>query len=91
MKGNKKTIRLTESELRKIVKESVNNVLNEEMSQDYDKALKQVLAKAFSNLDDDEKIFLSDLLNHQTWDVVYAALAILKPSRLYEGKHTTQS
>lgn len=70
---------LNESKLRKIIKESVKKALKEEISNDYYESLKQVLAKSFSNLNDNEKIFLYDLLNEQTWEVVYAALSILKP------------
>ena len=72
-------MKINESQLRKIIKESVKNVLNEELSNDHYKELKQLLAKSFSNLNDDEKTFLYDLLNKQTWEVVYAALSVLKP------------
>jgi hypothetical protein len=75
----KKTIKLNEQQLTKVIKESVRQVLKEEISTDYRNALKQVLNKSFSNLNDNEKIFLYDVLNEETWEVVYAALNILKP------------
>jgi Cdc6-like AAA superfamily ATPase len=74
----KKLVRLTESDLHNIIKESVNKVLKEDISLDYKNELKNILNKAFSNLNDNEKIFLSDLLNNETWDVVYTALNILQ-------------
>lgn len=67
------------SQLRKIIQESVKNVLKEDISNGYYEDLKQLLAKSFSNLNDNEKTFLYDLLNKQTWEVVYAALSVLKP------------
>jgi hypothetical protein len=74
----KRNIKLTESDLHNIIKESVKKVLKEDMSIDYKNDLKNILNKAFSNLNDNEKILLSDLLNNETWDVVYAALNILQ-------------
>jgi Cdc6-like AAA superfamily ATPase len=76
---NKNIMKINESQLRKIIKESVKKVLKEEISNDYYEDLKQLLAKSFSNLNDNEKTFLYDLLNKQTWEVVYAALSVLKP------------
>lgn len=83
-------IKLTEKKLRQIVNESVKNVLNEAMSTDYRGALKQIFAKSFGNLDDNEKQFLYDLLSNETWETVYVALETLKPYNPYnkvnEGK-----
>ena len=78
----KQIIRLTESDLHRLIKESVKQVLSESMSSSYDNALKETLTKAFHGLTDNEKTFLYNLLNQQTWDVVYAALAILKPDAM---------
>ena len=72
-------MKINETQLKKIIKESVKKALKEEISHDYYESLKQVLTKSFSNLNDNDKIFLYDLLNEQTWEVVYAALSILKP------------
>ena len=74
----KQIIRLSESDLHRVIKESVKQVLSESMSSSYDNALKETLTKAFNGLTDNEKTFLYDLLNQQAWDVVYTALAILK-------------
>lgn len=79
MEHIKQTIKLTESDLHKIIKESVKKVLKEGPSEDGLNALKEVLIKSFSNLSDNEKTFLYDLLNRETWEVVYTALRILKP------------
>lgn len=78
MEIKKIIMKINEKQLKKIIKESVKKVLNEEISNDNYKELKQLLAKSFSNLNDDEKTFLYDLLNNQTWEVVYAALSVLK-------------
>lgn len=51
--------------------------INEVISTDSHNALKQLLAKSFSNLNDNEKIFLSDLLNNEPWETIYTALNIL--------------
>lgn len=75
----KQRIVLKESDLHRMIKESVKQMLSEAMSSDYDKALKETLTKAFNGLTDNEKAFLYDLLNQQTQDVVYAAQEILKP------------
>lgn len=75
----KQRIILKESDLHRMIKESVKQMLSETMSSDYDKALKETLTKAFNGLTDNEKAFLYDLLNQQTQDVVYAAQEILKP------------
>lgn len=75
----KRTIRLTESDLRKVIKESVSKILNETVSPDDYSALKQLLAKSFGNLNDNEKQYLYDLLNNETWETVYAAMDVLKP------------
>lgn len=81
-------IKLTENKLKQIVAESVKNILNETISTDYGKALKQLLTKAFSNLNDNEKIFLSDLLNNEPWETIYTALNILGQNRVNEGVYT---
>lgn len=52
--------------------------LNESLDNVYQNALKELLTKSFSVLNDNEKIFLSDLLNYETSEVVYTALNILK-------------
>lgn len=72
-------IKLTENKLKQIVSESVKNILSETISPDYRSALKQLFAKAFGNLDDNEKQYLYDLLSNETWETVYVALEILKP------------
>lgn len=96
---SKNKIRITENELKQIVAESVKKILsearkpsdktvdiNEAISTDYSNALKQLLAKSFSTLNDNEKIFLSDLLNNEPWETIYTALNILGQNRVNEGK-----
>lgn len=63
----------------------MNNVLSEAISTDYRSTLKQLFAKSFANLDDNEKQFLYDLLNNETWEVVYVALESLKPYNPNKG------
>lgn len=64
--------------------------MNEAISTDHRKALKQLLAKSFSNLNDNEKQYLYDLLSNETWETVYVALEMLKPynpnNEVNEGK-----
>ena len=55
-------IKLTENKLKQIVAESVKNILSEAISPDYRSALKQLFAKSFGNLDDNEKQYLYDLV-----------------------------
>ena len=70
--------------------EEYYNSLNEAISPDYRSALKQLFVKSFSNLDDNEKQFLYDLLSNETWETVYVALETLKPynpnNEVNEGK-----
>ena len=71
--------RLTESQIDEIISKSVKKSLNEEvMSQDYKAALDGVLKKMVLNLSDNEKSFLYDLINNNTWEVVYPLLSTLK-------------
>lgn len=72
-------IKLTEGKLKQIVAESVNRVLNETISTDYRESLKQLLTKAFTNLNDNEKQFLYDLLSNEPWETIYTALETIKP------------
>ena len=83
----KKTIKLNEQQLTKVIKESVRQVLKEEISTDYRNALKQVLNKSFSNLNDNEKQFLYDLLNNETWETIYIALGVLESNRINESRN----
>lgn len=76
---NTNKIKLTESRLKQIISESVKRVLNETISTDYRESLKQLLTKAFTNLDDNEKQFLYDLLNNEPWETIYTALETIKP------------
>lgn len=78
-------IKLTESKLKQIVAESVKKVLNESISTDYHNTLKQLLAKSFNNLNENEKQFLYDLLNNEPWEIIYTALNILGQNRVNEG------
>ena len=70
--------------------EEYYNSLNEAISPDYRSALKQLFAKSFGNLDDNEKQYLYDLLSNETWETVYVALETLKPynpnNEVNEGK-----
>ncbi len=70
--------------------EEYYNSLNEAISPDYRSALKQLFAKSFGNLDDNEKQYLYDLLSNETWETVYVALEMLKPyspnNEVNEGK-----
>ena len=71
-------------------REEYYNSLNETISPDYRSSLKSLLTKSFSNLDDNEKQFLYDLLNNETWETVYVALETLKPynpNKVNEGKN----
>lgn len=79
-------IKLTESKLKQIVAESVKKVLNESMSSDYRKTLKDLLTKAFTNLNDNEKQFLYDLLNNEPWETIYIALGVLESNRINESR-----
>ena len=79
-------IKLTENKLKQIVAESVKNMLSEAISPDYRSALKQLFAKSFGNLDDNEKQYLYDLLSNETWETVYVALGVLESNRINEGK-----
>lgn len=58
---SKNKIRITENELKQIVAESVKKTLNEAISTDYRSELKQLFAKSFGNLNDNEKQYLYDL------------------------------
>ena len=62
--------------LSNVVAESVKKALNE--GSNYDK-LKTLFYKLFSSLNDEEKKFLYNELNNNTWDVIYAALSALHP------------
>ena len=79
---------MNESKLRKIITESIGKVVK--MGGDEYTALKQLSSKLFDNFTDNEKIFFYDLLNHNTWDVVYAMMGVLKPTLpdgwIYESK-----
>jgi hypothetical protein len=92
----KNKIRITENELKQIVAESVKKILsearkpsdktvdiNEAISTDYSNALKQLLAKSFSTLNENEKQFLYDLLNNEPWETIYTALNVLDQNRVY--------
>lgn len=59
--------------------------INEIISADYSDALKQLLTKSFGNLNDNEKAFLSDLLNNEPWETIYTALNILGQNRVNES------
>ena len=60
--------------------------INEAISTDYRKSLKQLLTKSFGNLDDNEKQFLYDLLNNEPWETIYIALGILESNRINESR-----
>ena len=77
---NKKLIRLTEGDLHKIVKESVNKILKEGNTMDKSEELRALLKKAFSNLNDKERALLFEMINGDTWHTVYAIMSILKQS-----------
>ena len=79
-------IKLTENKLKQIVAESVKNILSEAISPDYRSALKQLFAKSFGNLDDNEKQYLYDLLSNETWETVYVALGVLESNRINESR-----
>lgn len=75
----KRTIRLTESDLHKVINESVKRILSESVSYESIENLKTIFNKAFNNLNDDEKDFICTMLEDETWDAVYTALNVLKP------------
>lgn len=60
--------------------------INETISTDYRKSLKQLLTKSFGNLDDNEKQFLYDLLNNEPWETIYIALGVLESNRINESR-----
>lgn len=60
--------------------------INEAISTDYRKSLKQLLTKSFGNLDDNEKQFLYDLLNNEPWETIYIALGVLESNRINESR-----
>lgn len=66
--------------------EEYYNSLNEAISPDYRSALKQLFAKSFGNLDDNEKQFLYDLLNNEPWETIYIALGVLESNRINESR-----
>ena len=72
----KQLCRLTESDLHKIVKESVNKILKGNTSEE----LRVLLKRAFSNLNDEERGFLFDMINSDTWYTVYVIMSVLKQS-----------
>lgn len=52
--------------------------INEALSPDFQKALIDILEKAFSNLSENEKIFLHEIANQVPWDLIYAMMGVLK-------------
>ena len=71
----KRRVRLTEGDLHRIVKESVNKILNEGNTCE---ELRVLLKRAFSNLNDEERGFLFDMINNDTWYTVYVIMSVLK-------------
>lgn len=75
----KRKIRLTEEDLHRIVKKSVNTVLNEEkMSQEYKDAMEGVVEKMVANLEFNEQSFLYDIVNDMPWEFIYSLLSKLQ-------------
>jgi hypothetical protein len=60
--------------------------INESISTDYHNTLKQLLAKSFNNLNENEKQFLYDLINNEPWETIYIALGVLESNRINESR-----
>ena len=75
----KNSIRLTEGELNRIIKESVKRVINESKHDD----LYSLAQKMVANLSDSDRKFAWHTFNHHTWDLVYALLSALEGAEDY--------
>lgn len=75
----KNSIRLTEGELSRIIKESVKRVINESEHDD----LYSLARKMIANLSDSDKKLAWHTFNHNTWDLVYALLSELEGTEDY--------
>ena len=66
----KKAIRLTESDLHRIVKESVNKILKEEFGVDFEDTLKWVQNKKPNMSPEEQKRFAQNIINKQKGDTI---------------------